>query len=606
MNAGEIGAVAGRVFLYKLPSSWIFRSQEDQNDHGIDGEIELKDAAGKALGENSIFKVQIKGQEFSSFINGGLTVSFGLGLERLKYYFSFGVPVVLVVVEVSSERIFWVPVTGNEDLVAKAERSASNETVQIHLPVVNEILKGSPQSTDALLNAVSICWDYLAFKGLKSSISNLHVISPDALQKRIEDVGGALFKAYHQQLDNLLRGKEFGRIYELSKQLISSEIVPSSDRFVAALYYDQAFSVAPFTNIKREQLQQKMLICDLLIALAREKKSQVYRLLAIGKSRVLMFRIRAEQLYAMHNTNKALPENSIEKYMFNIEEHKLYGICCDNLQKLAELCQRLTKLDQFGVLCDIFVSAVVSIILFRAVHGDRGDVTAVSIFDAWFRSVYLLVFASCSLTGELEKAVALYRFLVRSEITLEQTAEIKKLVRFNTELIGRFEDFDGECASAESGPASFFDLSVLEQKKYFASTAKDLGMDPDDPKCMLGGIVARGLVNYDPSEILNKCEHLFVSYRPAGMVAETLRMHSAGGMHLLVCLKHDYAAGTGGLLFPLYDNESEQEFLRGFKQNHCDTCKDCKPREDEWSWSLRWQHDSESEHKNALAKFGSW
>jgi hypothetical protein len=606
MNAGEIGTVAGRIFEYKLPSNWIFRSQEDQNDHGIDGEIELKDATGKALGESSVFKVQIKGQEFSSFISGGITVSFSLDLERLRYYFSFCVPVILVVVEVSSERIFWVPVTGNEDLIKKAERSAANETIQIHLPVANEILKGSPRSTDTLLNAVSICWDYLAFKGLKSSISNLHVISPDALQKRIEDVGDVFFKAYHQQLDNLLRSKEFGRVYKLSQQLINSTIVPSSDRFVAALYYDQALSVAPFTNIKREQLQQKLLICDLLIAFAREEQDQAYRLLAIGKTRVLMFRIRAEQLYAMHNAKKALPENSIEKYMFNVEEHKLYSICCDNLQKLAELCQRLTKLDQFGILCDVFVSAVVSIILFRSVHGGRGDVAAVSIFDAWFRSVYLLVFASCSLTGELEKAVVLYRFLVRSEITSDQISEIKKLVRLNTELIARFESFDDEIIGDEGAPARFIDLSVLEQKKYFISMAKDLGMDPDDPKCMLGGIVARGLANYDPSEILRKCEHLFVSYRPAGMVAETLRMHSAGGMHLLVCLKHYHVSGTGGLLLPLYDRESEQEFLRGFKQNHCDTCKDCKPRADKWSWSLRWQHDSESEHKDALAKFGSW
>ena len=34
MNAGEIGTEAGRIFEYNLPSSWIFRSQEDQNDFG--------------------------------------------------------------------------------------------------------------------------------------------------------------------------------------------------------------------------------------------------------------------------------------------------------------------------------------------------------------------------------------------------------------------------------------------------------------------------------------------------------------------------------------------------------------------------------------------
>lgn len=60
MNANEIGTEAGRIFEYNLPSNWIFRSQEDQNDFGIDGEIELKCNAGKALGKDSILKYKLK------------------------------------------------------------------------------------------------------------------------------------------------------------------------------------------------------------------------------------------------------------------------------------------------------------------------------------------------------------------------------------------------------------------------------------------------------------------------------------------------------------------------------------------------------------------
>lgn len=605
MNAGEIGTVAGRIFEYKLPSSWIFRSQEDQNDHGIDGEIELKDTAGKALGENSVFKVQIKGQEYSSYINKGLTLSFGVSVERLKYYFSFSVPVILVVVEVSSERIFWVPITGNEDLLSRLAKSQVSESIQVHLPVSNEILKGDNESNNALLSAVSTCWDHLAFKGLKASISNFHTITPVALQKRIEDVGGALFKAYHQQLDNLLGVGDFKGLYKMARQLINSQIVPPSDRFVAALYFDQAFSVAPFTKVKREQFEQKLNVCGLLIKLAKEERSQPYRLLAIGKTRILLFRTRAEQLYATHNANKAFPDSSLEKYVFNIEEHKLYSVCCDSLKKIAQLCQRLTMLDQFGVLCDVLISLTVPIILFRSVHGARGDANAVSVFDAWFRSVYLLVFGYCSLVGETDKAAALYRMLIRSDITLEQITKIKGVVAFNQALVARFDELDVELALTDI-EENFLELSVLEQKKYLASSAKHLGMDPDDPDCMFGGIVARGLANYDPYEIIKNCESLFVSYRPGGIVAQTLGMHSAGGMHLLVCLKHMHVAGTGNLLSPLYDNDSEQEFLRGFKQVHCDSCKDCKPRSSEWRWSLQWQHESEVKNKEILPAFGDW
>lgn len=67
MNAGEIGKEAGRIFEYKLPANWISRSQEDQDDHGIDYEIEIKSSDGKALGKDSVFKVQVKGEENCSF-----------------------------------------------------------------------------------------------------------------------------------------------------------------------------------------------------------------------------------------------------------------------------------------------------------------------------------------------------------------------------------------------------------------------------------------------------------------------------------------------------------------------------------------------------------
>ena len=141
MNAGEIGTEAGRIFEYNLPSSWIFRSQEDQNDFGIDGEIELKDESGKALGKDSVFKVQIKGEEHSTYIHEGKTLSFNLRMERLRYYFEFKVPVILVVVEVSSERVYWLPITNDENLRVKAKKSEQNESVQVHLPIDNILVR---------------------------------------------------------------------------------------------------------------------------------------------------------------------------------------------------------------------------------------------------------------------------------------------------------------------------------------------------------------------------------------------------------------------------------------------------------------------------------
>lgn len=126
-------------------------------------------------------------------------------------------------------------------------------------------------------------------------------------------------------------------------------------------------------------------------------------------------------------------------------------------------------------------------------------------------------------------------------------------------------------------------------------------MDPADPDNELGQIVARGIPNYDPMDILVDCENLFVDYRPGGMVAQSLRMHSAGGMHLLFCLKHNYVQGTGNLLSELY-NSSGDGPVRGFKQGHCQSCTDCSPRAPGWTWSLAWQGEERLKHEAFLNK----
>ncbi|MCE9904227.1 DUF4365 domain-containing protein, partial [Hafnia paralvei] len=203
MNAGEIGAAAGRIFNYKAPLNWIIRSQEDQDDHGIDCEIELKDSNGKALGQESVFKIQLKGQENCSFIEDGQKLSFSVSRARLQYYLKFNIPVILVVVEVSSEDIYWVSVTGNQEILEKV-RDSSTDTLTVHLPIEKKLEKTDTATFDNLLVAVQECWDFLSLRDLKLAVNNCKTLQPEALNTCIEQVGDALFKAYHIKLDQLL------------------------------------------------------------------------------------------------------------------------------------------------------------------------------------------------------------------------------------------------------------------------------------------------------------------------------------------------------------------------------------------------------------------
>ncbi len=603
MNAGEIGTEAGRIFEYNLPSNWIFRSQEDQNDFGIDGEIELKSKNGKALGKDSVFKVQIKGEESSIYINEGKTLSFKLKVARLKYYFEFKVPVIIVVVEVSSEKIYWLPITNDESLRRKVFESGDNASIQIHLPVANSLARKDDELAQKILNTVIDCWEYLNIKGLKESVSRYQSITPSLLKKNIDDIGEVLYKAYHQQLNNLLLARDFTGVFQQASKICVSPIVPAEDRFTALLYYWQAFQIAPFTNIEREKYDENFKICHWLVNLAREQKSRTHRLIAIGKTRVVKFKFQLEELHVTHSSIGHFKKDSLEYYIFNSSTNDLYRESSVSLIKIIDLCNRLTKNRQYHILASLFIDIYVPILQFKLVHEARGTSESIEFLDQWQEETSLLVMQYYIIINDVFRIENLY-FLISTSLEKDTkaTCEARKLILYN------FPDFEEKLNDIEKSVKEFDDnrdfysLSIHEQKTYFIDIAKSLRMDPDDSESEYGRIVSKGLKNYDPTNIMKNCESLFVYYRPSGIIASSLGMHSAGGVHLLACLKHGHTQGTGGLLATLYDNPNVPDFMFGFKQNYCDTCLNCTPRTEDWSWNLNWYKNAVEENRDFLDK----
>lgn len=603
MNAGEIGAAAGRIFNYKAPLNWIIRSQEDQDDHGIDCEIELKDTNGKALGQESVFKIQLKGQENCSFIEDGQKLSFSVSRARLQYYLQFNIPVILVVVEVSSEEIYWVSVTDNQEILKKV-RGSSTDTLTVHLPVENKLERNDSASFDRLLAAVQSCWDFLSLRDLKVAVSNCKTLQPEALNKCIEQVGDALFKAYHIKLDQLLFDRAFDALYQQASDIIQSRIVPAKDRFLATLYFDQAFKIAPYKQVKNEQIEEQLKLCEYLIHFAREQRESVYRLTAIAKARCSLFNIKVEQLHALHHTNENFSSGSFEYLYMNRETHKQYHDVCFQLQKIINMCHRLINRSQFNILADLIRDVALSIGLFKTIHKVRGSDEAITFLDEWSEKMMHTILTYVSLVNDLRKVEQLY-------LMVNLQTELKDIIQFDVRALilehcsGAEELLDAldQVMASKDQSTMFYDASIEDQKQFLTDLAKNLGMDPDDTDCRLGQIVAMGLVNYDPTDVIGHCGHMFVDYRPGGIVAEQLRMHSAAGMHLLVCLKHSHAIGTGNLLSRVFDDANGPEFAWGFKQKYCDKCNDCESRSDDWCWSLKWQQEERNKHHELLCKF---
>ncbi|WP_224970442.1 DUF4365 domain-containing protein [Acinetobacter oleivorans] len=604
MNAGEIGKEAGRIFEYKLPAHWIARSQEDQDDHGIDYEVEIKDTLGKALGEDNVFKIQVKGEENCSYINDGQFVSHSIKVERLKYYLSFNIPVVLVVVDVTLERVFWVSITDSEKIREQIE-STNDENKSVHLPIQNELIRKNDDSFLKLIAAVKQCWDYLSIRGIKKAVSNYLVVRPDEIDKCIHDIGDAFFKAHHVKLNRLLLQKEFTAVYEQATQIVQSPLVPPKDRFVALAYYAEAFESAPYREIKHEQVKERLIIKEMLVRIAREVRNKIYGTTAIGKLRIELFRIKLEQLHALHFSNANFDSRSIEYMLMDGQIHQLYLEVCKELQKLIMLCNKLISQSQFDVLAMLFVELARLLYLFKTVHSARGSKHSIEFLEEWLSQSIETVIAYVSLCADYQKLGKLYFSYInevyedRAKLT-SMRALVLKLFPDAKEMLDKIEVHVEELY-AEQG---FYESSPEEQKAFFKNLAKSLGMDPDDSENKAGQFVKIGLQNYDPTDVMKNCENLFVHYNPAGMIAQQLGMHSLG-MITLVCLKRHYVRG-GWSLTEAYDQDSEHDFLQGFKQQHCNQCSDCTLRQNDWKWSLQWHNEEVSNHKALLGKFGAF
>lgn len=603
MTPGEIGIEAGRIFTYNLPPNWLFRSQEDQNDHGIDAEIEVTDPKGVARGSEFVFKVQIKGEANCTLLKNQKAVSFNLPTSKLKYYLSFNIPVILVVVEVSSETIYWLSITDNDALISKA-KSIETSSIQLHIPTQNLIKRRDEKLAQNILNAVIGSWDFLALKGLKGSIQRFSVLDPQRLESRIEEMGNALYKAHHQNLENLLGKQEFSKIYKVSTDLIMSAIVPAVDRFVAGLYYRIALKAAPLHQTMTDQANDITRISMIIIALAREEKSANLRHYAFGLARAAKLKYEIDSLMANNSAAKAL-NNTAEGYIFRIELHKQYRSVCTSIKKIIDLLSLIAKKGQYQILYETYLECVTSLILFRIIQKERDSEDSIDFFQNWMVAIFQFCLTYSFHSDDLERAEKLYSLALHSNLFSAEEIKTLKVVLGNItskalQLITTIEE-----NHEPKVEINFLQISTDEQKAYFRNTARNMGMDPEDPENLMGQIVARALINFDPTDIIKNCEHLFVHYKPGGIVAQTLQMHSAGGMHIIVCLRHKHARGTGNLLHLLYDPEIDIPG-HGFKKSYCDTCTDCMPRALDWKWSLAWHEVEKSKHVEILKLFKEW
>ena len=173
-------------------------------------------------------------------------------------------------------------------------------------------------------------------------------------------------------------------------------------------------------------------------------------MIAIGKSRLVKFRLRLDRLHATHHSVDHFHKESLEHLIFHNQTQQLYRECCLSLQKIIELCNRLTRDNQYHILSDLFIDFYASILMFRSVHDARGAKESIDFLENWHKNMASLVMTYCVITNDLFKVERLY-YLISTLLKedKEATKEIRKVILSRLpELEGGLDDLENAVLEA--------------------------------------------------------------------------------------------------------------------------------------------------------------
>ncbi|RFP09488.1 DUF4365 domain-containing protein [Duganella sp. BJB475] len=606
MNAKEIGRTAGRIFAYRLPPNWILRSQEDQEDYGIDGEIEIASPDDKATG--FIFKAQIKGQERVSYINSGTHISFNLSVDRLRYYMQqIETAIILAVVATDEKKVFWTSLQDNTTIANDLKKALGNgqKTVAVHLRSEDTI----PERTDELLVAVKRNMDWLrihALDRLTGPIDELlHRSHDDVLKALLNKSKKLQFEIFNEQFERLYTSENHKDLLDIAQKVIHSATELVQTRVVAGLYIERLLRQELDSRDPRELAALGNLYGLMLQIVRSEKAPSHIRRYVLMLVRILRLEISVNSDYHYFVSAKRFARDSLTGWIIASSRVQVSGRATRDVVKTVHLVNRAVLAGQHGLLLEALPRFVGFMALF--VHRLKEDQLSAQAepLVSWLEFCVELSIDVARETknfGALAEAIAANAFIdlstdgkaarIEKSLTLAATIEHDSIREGLQERLRALRDQE----------VSEEELTPDKEIEMFRHRAIGLGIDVDNPLDEFGQIIQQGLLDYNPERVVKDCESLImVPTRSLGVPAQMVGLPSAG-MKFLHCLKKGHTMG-GWRLDDVYMSPIPGT---GFKAHNCDTCEFRKARDEKWKWSSKWQHGLAEEHSEVFERMGKF
>ena len=601
MNAKEIGRKAGRIFNHKLPDNWVFRNQEDQEDYGIDGEIEINNQADKATG--FIFKVQIKGQLRTNYIENNSVLSFSLNLEKLRYYMDdVNIPIVLIVVNVCTEGIYWKSLQNDSDLRTSMNDALDRkqQSTTIHLPIANSF----PDEKESLLKSVSANMFWLQnniLVRMKISLECLIRKSPDKnLSQMIENNKIVNLYLYNETFQRLYENANYKKLYEESYDVFQSKSEKIETRFIAGLYIERCFWQLFRQNEDEHNEIRLNLYFSLLKMIRQNKGPNTLRLYTIILIRNIKFQPLVEA-NLQHYISRLNANDDIVKLISNASSAQSTIETAKTMQKLIHLVNKIILSENIFILLEVLPRVANSISTFAyRLSLDIFKEQSESIFK-WLDYCIRL---SVNIAKDIEEEYlfsnillvkATYKYSTPDAIrNIDESYSMSESIK-DINIRNRTQDAIINLKNKLNTDKEY--LNPDEEIAFFKKKAKAFGYNLENLSDECGQIITQGLKDYNPERILKKCKFLFMfPSKSLGVPGRVLGLPTASSKWIY-CLKHRYAICGWDL---------DMTFSLFFKNKYCLECKDKKARNDNWNWTSKWQIEKMKEYEEIFESLSDY
>lgn len=615
MTSKEIGRESTRIFNSLLPSNWVYRSQEDQEDYGVDGEIEITTSSDQASG--IIFKVQLKGTRSPRYDSSQKLIFSAASVERFSYYInSLKIPLIFVVCDVINKKCFWINVQGNrfiENSLEKAQKNNQKKFTIILSP--SKILTNDEDSTESIIDAVDNSTNAITIKGLKSigitafkrQIHNSNDIETTEQKLRLFAGLSACEKIWM-----MLESGDFYAARKKSEELLKGTTEPICIRILGGISLvdinNQIIKSREFPSNNIESAKFKLSVAQEMLSICRynrntENRIKHYVLIYYRASRIMLHSKISETLAMSLN----MPETLSRPFIIS-QWIILSSQVCKDFNKIINILWRIEKNGHYEIIPYAVIEILSGFIPFIRSLRIAGKNALV---DAYIEVLFIFISFCSNILNRFEKDEA-EKILIKLGILCISLSNITDYTSIN-EFYNRYKNIFKDIITIDCTKKLSNMIQNLKRdidKKtppstedirfYYEQQAANLGVDLNDPQNQFAVLINIGLEDLDPTRIARKCRNIHIISTSYGIVAEMLGLPTAG-FKKIICLKHGHSL-EGLKLDDIY-HQFHKKLLISNDRICCENCSDIAPLPLDWKWSEEYWKQQDLRYQKLLRNY---